>query len=155
MTPPRWLFFPTQSTAAQYIYEVQTDRSVVRGSPQTDKRKQDSTGTESGSLADQFSPFANSTQFRKSLSNRIIQYKTNNDTSTAGFETKANIASNLTSATLTVGGNVFTPDSVAVNGTDARPRFDMTTSDTAAGTFWTDNNLDDTDDITITVTLTF
>ena len=151
---PKWLFFPTQSTAAQYIYEVQTDRSVVRGSPQNDKRKQDSTGTESGSLADQFSPFANSTQFQKASSS-IIRYKTNNDTSTAGFETKANIASNLTSATLTVGGNVFTPDSVAVNGTDARPRFDMTTSDTAAGTFWTDNNLDDTDNITITVTLTF
>ena len=154
MTPPRWLFFPTQSTAAQYIYEVQTDRSVIRGAPQTDRRKQDSTGTESGSLADQFSPFVNNSQFRLS-SDSIIQYRTDNDTSTAGFETKANIASNLTSATLTVGGNVFTPDSVAVNGTDARPRFDMTTSDTAAGTFWTDNNLDDTDDITITVTLTF
>jgi len=151
---PHWLFFPTQSTAAQYIYEVQTDRAVVRGSPQTDRRKQDSTGTESGSLADQFSPFSNNSQFRLS-SNSIIQYRTDNDTSTAGFETKANIASNLTSATLTVGSSKFIPDSVAVNGTDARPRFDMTTSDTAAGTFWTDNNLDDTDDITITVTLTF
>ena len=154
MTPPRWLFFPTQSTAAQYIYEVQTDRTVSRGAPQNDRRREDSTGTESGSLADQFSPFSNNSQFRKS-SNSIIQYRTNNDTSTAGFETKANIESNLTSATLTVGGNVFTPDSVAINGTDARPRFDMTTSDTAAGTFWTDNNLDDTDNITITVTLTF
>ena len=151
---PKWLFFPTQSTAAQYIYEVQTDRAIARGAPQTDRRKQDSTGTESGSLADQFSPYDNNTQFRLS-SNSIIQYRTDNDTSTAGFETKANISSNLTSATLTVGGNVFTPDSVAVNGTAARPRFDMTTSDTAAGTFWTDNNLDDTDDITITVTLTF
>ena len=151
---PHWLFFPTQSTAAQYIYEVQTDRAVVRGSPQTDRRKQDSTGTESGSLADQFSPFSNNSQFRLS-SNSIIQYMTDNDKSTAGFETKANISSNLTSITLTVGGNVFTPDSVAISGTDARPRFDMTTSDTAAGTFWTDNNLDDTDDITITVTLTF
>ena len=154
MTPPRWLFFPTQSTAAQYIYEVQTDRSVVRGAPQNDRRKQDSTGTESGSLADQFTPFNNNSQFRKS-SNSIIQYKTDNDTSTAGFETKANIASNLTSATLTVGGNVFTPDSVAIAGTDSRPRFDMTSSGTEAGTFWTDNNLDDTDNITITVTLTF
>ena len=154
MTPPRWLFFPTQSTAAQYIYEVQTDRSVVRGAPQTDRRKQDSTGTESGSLADQFSPFVNNSQFQKANDSRL-SYRTNNDTSTAGFETKANIASNLTSITLTVGGNVFTPDSVAISGTDARPRFDMTTSDTAAGTFWTDNNLDDTDDITITVTITF
>ena len=151
---PHWLFFPTQSTAAQYIYEVQTDRAVVRGSPQTDRRKQDSTGTESGSLADQFTPFNNNSQFRKS-SNSIIQYRTDNDTSTAGFETKANISSNLTSITLTVGGNVFTPDSVSIGGNDARPRFDMTTSDTAAGTFWTDNNLDDTDDITITVTITF
>ncbi len=154
MTPPRWLFFPTQSTAAQYIYEVQTDRSVIRGAAQADRRKQDSTGTESGSLADQFSPFNNNNQFRLS-SNSIIQYRTNNDTSTAGFETRANIASNLTSATLTVGGNVFTPDSVSIAGTDSRPRFDMKTSDTAAGTFWTDNNLDDTDNITITVTLTF
>lgn len=154
MTPPRWLFFPTQSTAAQYIYEVQTDRSVIKGSPANNRRKQDSTGTESGSLADQFSPFSNNSQFQKANDSRL-SYRTNNDTSTAGFETKANIASNLTSITLTVGGNVFTPDSVAISGTDARPRFDMTTSDTAAGTFWTDNNLDDTDDITITVTITF
>jgi hypothetical protein len=61
----------------------------------------------------------------------------------------------LTSITLTVGGNVFTPDSVAIGGQNNRPRFDMNTSDTAAGTFWTDNNLDDTDNITITVTITF
>ena len=151
---PHWLFFPTQSTAAQYIYEVQTDRSVVRGSPQTDRRKQDSTGTESGSLADQFSPYDNNSQFHKA-SDTQIRFRTNNDDSVAGFETKTDIGNNLTSITLTVGGNVFTPDSVSVNGTDSRPRFDMTTSDTAAGTFWTDNNLDDTDDITITVTLTF
>ena len=154
MTPPRWLFFPTQSTAAQYIYEVQTDRSVVRGSPQTDRRKQDSTGTESGSLADQFSPFANNTQFQKA-SDSSLRFRTDNDTSTAGFETKTDIANNLTSITLTVGGNVFTPDSVSIGGQDNRPRFDMNTSDTAAGTFWTDNNLDDTDNITITVTITF
>mgnify|MGYP003653701902 CR=1 FL=1 len=155
MTPPRWLFFPTpQSTAAQYIYEVQTDRSVVRGSPQNDKRKQDSTGTESGSLADQFSPFANSTQFHKT-SDTQIRFRTNNDDSVAGFETKTDIGNNLTSITLTVGGNVFTPDSVSIGGQNNRPRFDMNTSDTAAGTFWSDNNLDDTDNITITVTITF
>lgn len=154
MTPPRWLFFPTQSTAAQYIYEVQTDRSVVRGSPQTDKRRQDSTGTESGSLADQFSPFDSNAQFNKA-SDTQIRFRTNNDDSVAGFETKTDMANNLTSITLTVGGNVFTPDSVAIGGQNNRPRFDMNTSDTAAGTFWTDNNLDDTDNITITVTLTF
>jgi len=151
---PKWLFFPTQSTTAQYIYEVQTDRAIARGVSLIDRRKQDSTGTESGSLADQFSPFNNNNQFRLS-GNSIIQYRTDNDDSVSGFETKADIGNNLTSATLTVGGNVFTPDSVSINGTASRPRFDMTTSDTAAGTFWTDNNLDDTDNITITVTLTF
>ena len=154
MTPPRWLFFPTQSTAAQYIYEVQTDRAVVRGAPQTDRRKEDSTGTESGSLADQFSPFVNNTQFQKA-SDSSLRFRTDNDDSVAGFETKTDIANNLTSITLTVGGNVFTPDSVSIGGQNNRPRFDMNTSDTAAGTFWTDNNLDDTDNITITVTLTF
>ena len=151
---PKWLFFPTQSTAAQYIYECVTSRTVSRGSPQTDKRKQDSTGTESGSLADQFSPNATSNQFQLG-SNSQIRFKTNNDDSVAGFETKTDMANNLTSITLTVGGNVFTPDSVAIGGQNNRPRFDMNTSDTAAGTFWTDNNLDDTDNITITVTITF
>ena len=154
MTPPHWLFFPTQSTAAQYIYEVQTDRSVVRGAPQNDRRKQDSTGTESGSLADQFSPYDNNSQFHKA-SDTQIRFRTNNDDSVAGFETKTDIGNNLTSITLTVGGNVFTPDSVSIGGQNNRPRFDMNTSDTAAGTFWADNNLDDTDDITITVTITF
>jgi len=151
---PHWLFFPTQSTAAQYIYEVQTDRSLARGSVSSTKRKQDSTGTESGSLADQFSPFANNSQFDRS-STSIIRFRTNNDTSTAGFENKSNISSNLTSATLTVGGNVFTADSVSIGGTDARPRFDLASSGSEAGTFWSDNNLDDTDNITIIVTLTF
>jgi len=31
----------------------------------------------------------------------------------------------------------------------------MVVSDGSATTFWSDNNLDDTDDITITMTLTF
>ena len=154
MTPPRWLFFPTQSTVAQYIYEVQTDRLFARGSPSATKRRQDSTGTESGSLADQFSTFNTSNQFERNTTNSI-RFKTNNDTSTAGFENKAAIGNNLTSATLTVGGNVFTPDSVSIGGTDVKPRFDMASSGTEAGTFWSDNNLDDTDNITITVTLTF
>ena len=151
---PKWLFFPTQSTTAQYIYEVQTDRTVSRGTPQTGKRKQDSTGTESGSLADQFSPNVVSNQFQLGSTSQI-RFRTNNDTSTAGFENKSNISSNLTSATLTVGGNVFTADSVSIGGTDIKPRFDLASSGTEAGTFWSDNNLDDTDDITITVTLTF
>ena len=112
MTPPRWLFFPTQSTAAQYIYEVQTDRTIARGSPSTTQRKQDSTGTESGSLADQFSPFVNN-------------------------------------------NHVYTAASISISGTNARPAFNLTVSDGSAGTFWSDNNLDDTDNITITVTLTF
>ena len=155
MTPPRWLFFPTQSSGpAQYIYEVQTDRTVARGSPLTDRRKQDSTGTESGSLADQFSPLVISNQFQLGSTSQI-RYRTNNDTSTSGFENKAAISSNLTSATLTVGGNVFTADSVSIGGTDARPRFDLASSGSEAGTFWSDNNLDDTDNITIIVTLTF
>jgi len=152
---PHWLFFPTQSTTAQYIYEVQTDRSIARGSPSTTKRKQDSTGTESGSLADQFSPFANNSQFERA-SGDIIRFKTNNDTSTAGFETKTNIANNITAATITVGGNVYTAASITMSGTNARPAFNLTTNIAgSAGTFWSDNNLDDTDNITITVTLTF
>ena len=126
----------------------------ARGAPQTDRRKEDSTGTESGSLADQFSPFVNNTQFQKA-SDSSLRFRTDNDDSVAGFENKTDIANNLTSITLTVGGNVFTPDSVSIGGQNNRPRFDMNTSDTAAGTFWTDNNLDDTDDITITVTITF
>ena len=151
---PHWLFFPTQSTAAQYIYAVQTDRTVVRGTPQTGKRKQDSTGTESGSLADQFSPFATSNQFELFGTN-TIRFKTNNDISTSGFETKTDIGNNLTSITLAVGGNVFTPTSVNIGGQNDKPRFDMVVSDGSATTFWSDNNLDDTDDITITMTLTF
>ena len=155
MTPPRWLFFPTQSTAAQYIYEVQTDRTVSRGTPSTTKRKQDSTGTESGSLADQFSPFATSNQFELSGTD-TIRFKTNNDDSVSGFETKADIESNITSATITVGGNVYTAASIAIGGQNNKPRFDLTTNlGGAAQTFWTANNLDDTDNITITVTLTF
>ena len=152
---PKWLFFPTQSTTAQYIYEVQTDRSITRGSPSTTKRIQDSTGTESGSLADQFSPFANNSQFELASSD-IIRFKTNNDTSTAGFETKTAIANNITAATITVGGNVYTAASITMTGTNARPTFNLTTNIAgSAGTFWTNNNLDDTDNITITVTLTF
>ena len=155
MTPPRWLFFPTQSTAAQYIYEVQTDRSVIRGSASTTQRKQDSTGTESGSLANQFSPFSTNSQFQLT-GTETIRFKTINDTSTAGFENKTAIANNITSATITVGGNVYTAVSISIGGRDVRPGFDMTTNISgAAETFWTDNNLDDTDNITITVTLTF
>ncbi len=151
---PHWLFFPTQSTEAQYIYEVQTDRTVSRGTASATKRNQDSTGTESGSLADQFSPFDTSNQFER-VGTNTIRFKANNDTSTSGFETKTDIANNLTSMTLTVGGNVFTAESVSIGGQNARPRFDMAVSDGSAQTFWEDNNLDDTDNITITVTITF
>tara|TARA_R110002012_G_scaffold180405_5_gene346210 strand:+ start:124 stop:507 length:384 start_codon:yes stop_codon:yes gene_type:complete len=127
---------------------------VVRGTPQTTKRKQDSTGTESGSLADQFAPFSTSTQFELSGTN-TIRFKANNDTSTSGFQTKTEISNNIVSATVTVGGNVFTAASIFIGGQDARPRFDLSVSDGSATTFWSDNNLDDTDNITITVTLTF
>jgi hypothetical protein len=155
MTPPRWLFFPTQSSDPQYIYEVQTDRSVVRGSPQPDKRKQDSTGTESGSLSDQFAPLSASNQFEKA-SDSIIRFKVNNsDTSSSEYGTKTLIGNNITSASMTVGSSTFTADSISIGGTNTRPRFDLTSSDSSAGLFWTNNNLDDTDDITITVTLTF
>ena len=152
---PHWLFFPTQSTAAQYIYEVQTDRAVIRGTAQTGKRKQDSTGTESGSLADQFSPFATNNQFEKA-SDSIIRFKVqNSDTSSSEYGTKTLIGNNITSASLTVGSSTFTADSISIGGIDARPRLDLTSSDSSAGLFWTNNNLDDTDNITITVTLTF
>mgnify|MGYP003112391485 CR=1 FL=1 len=152
---PKWLFFPTQSTTAQYIYECVTSRLVARGSPQADKRNQDSTGTESGSLADQLAPQNVSNQFQLAGNSKISFKTINSDTSTSGFETKTAIGNNITSATITVGGNVFTADSISMGGQDVKPRFDLNSSGTEAGTFWTDNNLDDTDNITITVTLTF
>jgi len=152
---PHWLFFPT--VPSEYIYECQTDRSVIRGSASTTARVQDSTGTESGDLVDQFAPFATNTQFRKVTNDRITFSVQSNDTSTPGFETISNINSNITNFTITVGGNTLVPDSsVSVAGkVNARPIFTLTTTGGAAGTFWTDNNLDDTDNITITVTLTF
>jgi len=152
---PKWLFFPTQASDPQYIYEAQTDRTVSRGSPQTDKRNQDSTGTESGSLVDQFAPFDTSTQYQKA-SDSIIRFKVNNsDTSSSLYGTKTLIGNNITSASIAVGSNTFTADSISITGTDARPAFNLTSSDSSAGLFWTNNNLDDTDNITITVTLTF
>jgi len=155
MTPPHWLFFPTQSTTAQYIYECVTSRLVSKGTASSTKRNQDSTGTESGSLADQFSPFDTSNQFELSGTD-TIRFKTNNDTSTSGFETKADMESNITAATITVGGNVYTANSISIGGQNHRPRFDLTnTISGTAQTFWQANNLDDTDNITITVTLTF
>ena len=152
---PKWLFFPTQATDPQYIYEAQTDRTVIRGTPQTDRRKQDSTGTESGSLVDQFAPFSNNLQYQLA-SNDEIRFRVNNsDTSSPLYGTKTLIGNNITAASITVGSNTLTADSISIGGTDARPRFQLNTSGGAAGTFWTDNNLDDTDNITITMTLTF
>ena len=152
---PHWLFFPTQSTAAQYIYEVQTDRAFSRGTFSATKRQQDSTGTESGSLADQFAPFSTANQFERAGTNIIRVKVTNSDTSSSDYGSKTAIGNNLTSMTLSVGGNVFTAESVSMGGTDSRPRFDMTVSDGSAQTWWEDNNLDDTDNITITMTITF
>ena len=152
---PKWLFFPTQASDPQYIYEVQTDRTVTRGVPSNTKRKQDSTGTESGSLADQFAPFNTSNQFEKA-SDSIIRFKvSNSDTSSSEYGTKTLIGNNITSASMTVGSSTFTADSISIGGTDGRPRFDLTSSDRSAGLFWTNNNLGTTDNITITVTLTF
>ena len=155
MTPPHWLFFPTQTSAPQYIYTAQTDRSVTRGVPQPDRRNQDSTGTESGDLVDQFAPFDTSNQYQK-FSNDEIHFRVNNsDTSSSEYGTKVLLAANITAASITVGSNTLTADSIDISGTDSRPRFELNTSGGAANTFWTDNNLDDTDNITITVTLTF
>ena len=152
---PHWLFFPTQSSAPQYIYTAQTDRSVSRGSPQPDRRNQDSTGTESGDLVDQFAPFDTTSQYNK-FSNDSIHFRVQgNDTSSSEYGSKTLLAANITSATMTVGSNTLTAESITIGGTDSRPRFQLNTSGGAANTFWTDNNLDDTDDITITVTLTF
>jgi len=152
---PHWLFFPTQSTDPQYIYTAVTDNSVVRGSVQSGKRKQESTGTESGDLADQFSPFSNNSQYELFGSDTIRFRVNNSDTSDPDYGSKSDISSNMTSATLTVGSNTFTAESISVGGTDARPRIQLQSSGGGASTFWSANNLDDTDDITITVTLTF
>ena len=155
MTPPRWLFFPTQSTDPQYIYVVATSRTVSKGSASPENRNQDSTGTESGDLADQFAPFDTSAQFQLANSN-LIRFKMNNsDTTSDLYGSKTAIGNNITSATLTVGSNTYTAESISIGGQDARPRIDMTTSSNAAQTFWEANGLDDTDNITITVTLTF
>ncbi len=153
---PHWLFFPTQSSDPQYIYDFNTNRAVARGTPQTTARVQTTAGTESGDLADQFAPFATNTQLQKA-SNDIIRFKVNNsDTSSSDYGTKTDIANNITSATVTVGGNVFTAASISMSGTNARPAFNLTTNISgSAGTFWTDNNLDDTDNIDVLVTLTF
>ena len=150
---PHWLFFPT--VPSEYIYECQTDRSVIRGSASTTARIQDSTGTESGDLVDQFAPFATNTQFQKASDSEIRFRVQNSDTSSSEYGSKTLIGNNITSASMTVGSSTFTADSISIGGTDARPRFDLSSSDSSAGLFWQTNNLDDTDNITITVTLTF
>ena len=152
---PHWLFFPTQSTDPQYIYTAVTDNSVVRGTVQSGKRKQESTGTESGDLADQFSPFSSNSQYELFGSDTIRFRVNNSDTSSSDYGSKTDISNNMTSATLTVGSNTFTAESISVGGTDARPRIQLQSSGGGASTFWSANNLDDTDDITITITLTF
>jgi len=152
---PHWLFFPTQSTDPQYIYTAVTDNAVARGTVQSGSRKQEATGTESGDLADQFAPFAPNTQYQLFGTDQIRFRIQNSDTSDPNYGTKTDISNNITSATLTVGSNTFTAESISVGGTNARPRIQMNSSGGAANTFWSANNLDDTDDITITVTLTF
>jgi len=79
----------------------------------------------------------------------------NSDTTSDLYGSKTAIGNNITSATLTVGSNTYTAESISIGGQDARPRIDMATSSNAAQTFWEANGLDDTDNITITVTLTF
>jgi len=153
---PHWLFFPTPAASApQYIYTAQTDRATSRGSPLTDRRKQDAVGTESGDLVDQFAPFATNSQYQLGSNSQIRFRVQGNDTSSSEYGSKTLISNNITSATITVGSNTFTADSISIGGTDSRPRFELNSSGTEAGTFWTDNNLDDTDNVTITVTLTF
>ena len=151
---PRWLFFPAPAPD-QYIYTFNSDRSSVRGSPSPTARKQTAVGTESGTLVDQFAPFATNTQIQLLIPN-TIQFKVqSNDTSTPGFENVTNIQNNITACTLTVGSNVFTPESITVAGTNTRPIFKMVVTDGSANTFYSDNNLDDTDNIDIVMTLTF
>ena len=153
----KWLFFPTQSASdPQYIYTAVTDNSVARGSVQSGKRKQESVGTESGDLADQFSPFPTTSQYELFGSDTIRFRIQNSDTSDPDYGTKTDIGNNITAATITVGGNVYTATSISIGGTNARPRLDLTNNISGtANTFWSANNLDDTDDITITITLTF
>ena len=153
---PKWLFFPAPvASAPQYIYTAQTDRSVVRGAPQSTARNQDSTGTESGDLVDQFAPFDNNTQYQLGSNDKINFRVNNSDTSDPLYGTKTLLAANITAASITVGSNTLDAESITITGTNTRPRFELNTSGGAAGTFWTDNNLDDTDNITITMTLTF
>ena len=151
---PKWLFFPAPAPD-QYIYTFNTDRSVVRGSASPTARKQTAVGTESGTLVDQFAPFATNTQIQLSIPNRITFKVQSNDTSTPGFENTTNIANNITACTLTVGGNTFTPESITIGGNNTKPQFQMNTTDGSAQTFYNDNNLNDTDNIDIVMTITF
>ena len=151
---PRWIFFPAPAPD-QYIYTFNTDRTVVRGSPSSTARKQTAVGTESGTLPDQFAPFASNTQIQLSIPNRITFKVQSNDTSTPGFENTTNIANNITACTLTVGSNTFTPESITIGGNSGKPQFQMNTTDGSAETFYNDNNLNDTDDIDLVMTITF
>ena len=152
---PHWLFFPTQSSAPQYIYTAQTDNAVVRGTVQAGRRKQDSTGSESGDLADQFSDFSSNQQWDL-FGSDSIRFKVNNSDESSGlYGTKALILENITSASITVGSNTLTAETITMGGTNAKPQFRLGTSNGDANTFWYANNLNDTNDITITMTLTF
>ena len=150
---PKWLFFPSPAPD-QYIQTTDTSRTISRAGPSATSRQSDTgTAVESGSLADQFAPFIFS--FTRSSVNKITFTLSNSDTSSAEYGTTTLLGNSITAATLTVGGNVFTPESITVGGTNVKPNFQLDTTDGSAGTFWSDNNLDDTDNIEITVTLTF
>ena len=151
---PRWIFFPAPAPD-QYIYTFNTDRTVLRGSPSSEARKQTAVGTESGTLADQFAPFATNTQIVLTNSNQIRFKVQSNDTSTPGFENTTNIANNITACTLTVGSNTFTPESITIGGNSGKPQFQMNSTGNGAQTFYNDNNLNDTDDIDLVMTITF
>lgn len=155
MTPPHWLFFPTPASAPQYIYTANTDRSVVRGTVQPAARRHTATGTESGDLVDQFAPFGSNTQYQLFNDNEIRLRFQNSDTSHSLYGSKALILSNITELKITVGLNILIAETINIAGTEARPLLKLQTTGDAAGTFWAANNLDDTDDIDITMTFTF
>lgn len=150
---PHWLFFPTQASPPQYIYNVVTDQVVTRGTVQLCCQKQEATGTESGDLADQFAPFFSNTQFSKNSASEI-QFRTiNSDTSSSDYGSVTALNNNITAMSLTVGSNTINADTISVTSTDAKPVFRLQTSDSSAGTFWDNNCIGN--DINMIVTLTF
>ena len=141
--------------APRYVYTATTNNATSRGSVQPDKREQAGTGAEGGRMAGQFAPMPTSDQYERYSANVIKFRVQGNDTSSPAYGTVARLNDAILGGTMTVGSSVFTAETVNVAGTNSRPTFELTVTDNSVTDWWNNANLDDTDDIIITVTLTF